>query len=227
MQTFTELEQLPATMADAVRPLLGTADLAGYQRFLAAMAHYTRRSGQRLEHAARHADAAPLRQFFAQLAREESHHYRLAEADLATFGRVPTADVPAAVQEFHDCWMSAASPAVWLGALYVLENVGGHLQQAAMQNLGRLGLRAEQVRFVRVHLEADADHGRATAEHARLCAQTDGVALLSAATKAAAFWVGLHRRAFAPDDAAEGAPGRPGGSADGSDRQVANGGAGR
>ena len=200
---WNELERLPVAMAEAVKPHLGATSLAGYQRFLAAMVHYTRGSGERLRHAAAHAPSAELATFFDRLAREEAGHYRLAEADLAAFGGAlgPSSggDVPAEVTAFHRFWMESDEPATWLGALYVLESVGGHLGEAAATNLARLGLGRDQVRFVMVHLEADIEHGAEAAEHARRCLDGDGGRLLAAARYAAAFWIGLHVRAFSGD----------------------------
>lgn len=199
IDAWNELERLPATMADAVKPHLGATSLAGYQRYLSAMVHYTRGSGERLRHAASRVQEADLAAFFERLAREEAGHYRLAEADLAAFGLAPLGDTPAEVAAFHRFWMESDDPATWLGALYVLESVGGHLGEEAAKNLARLGLGRDQVRFVMVHLEADIEHGASTAEHARRCLERDGARLLDAARYAAAFWVGLHERAFSDD----------------------------
>jgi hypothetical protein len=200
IDTWNELERLPVAMADAVKPHLDATTLAGYQRFLAAMVHYTRGSGERLRHAAARAPSADLAAFFDRLAREEAGHYRLAEADLAAFESAPErssgGDVPAEVTAFHRFWMESDEPATWLGALYVLESVGGHLGEAAAKNLARLDLGRDQVRFVMVHLEADVEHGATTAEHARRYLDGDGGRLLEAARYAAAFWIGLHARAF-------------------------------
>ena len=49
-----------------------------------------------------------------------------------------------------------------------------------------------------IHLEADAEHGGSTAEHARRHLDAAGDRLLASARSAAAFWVGLHARAFSP-----------------------------
>jgi hypothetical protein len=191
---WNEIERIPAEMAAAVRPHLKATTLEGYQRFLEAMIHYTRGSGARLRHAAEHAPEGELRAFFADLARDEAGHYKLAEADLAAFGRAPAEATPADVEAFHSWWMSAGDPAVWLGALYVLESVGGQLAADATQNLGRLGLGREHVRFVMVHLEADVAHGAGAREHAS--ALGGGDVMLASARRAADFWVELHRRSL-------------------------------
>jgi pyrroloquinoline quinone (PQQ) biosynthesis protein C len=190
------LERIPLSMAEAVRPSLDRATILGYHRFLDAMVHYTRGSGERLLHAARHAPDEALRDFFEQLAREEAGHYRLAEADLAAFGLAPSQTPPPSVERFHDGWIQSRWPSAWLGALYALESVGGHLAQSAAQNLGRLGLSRDKARFVMVHLEADAEHAKATARHIRHFTDVDGVRLLDAATSAASFWVELHKQAL-------------------------------
>jgi hypothetical protein len=188
------LEDIPAAMACAVRPLLASIDRAGYVRFLDAMVHYTRGSGARLEHAAEHAPTAAMREFFAQLAREESGHYRLAEADLGALGERVSGAEPRGVGEFHRWWMGSREAATWLGALYALENVAGHLAGDVPPQLARLGLEGTQVRFVATHLHADEAHGSLTAEQAAGVAESE---LVGAAKRAAAFWVALHRDAFA------------------------------
>src|SRR4051812_44609939 len=119
---WQELSRIPSAMADAVRPHLATVTRQGYERFLAAMVHYTRESGERLRHAAELAKEAELHQLFSELAREEAGHYRLAEADLAAFGKAPGDAPPAEVVAFHRAWIDEGDPAAWLGALYVLES---------------------------------------------------------------------------------------------------------
>src|SRR5262249_51209000 len=146
----------------------------GYQRFLEAMIHYTRGSGERLRFAAERATSDELRSFFDGLAREEAGHYRLAEADLAAFGRAPSGSPPDEVTAFHRFWMDGEAPTTWLGALYVLESVGAHLEKDATAALLRLGLGRDQVRFVMVHLEVDVEHGAKTAALARRWAGEDG-----------------------------------------------------
>lgn len=197
---WQELSRIPSAMADAVRPHLGTVTRQGYERFLAAMVHYTRGSGERLRHAAELAKEGELHQLFAELAREEAGHYRLAEADLAAFGKAPGDAPPAEVVAFHRAWIDEGDPAAWLGALYVLESVGAHLQADATQTLGRLGLGPDQVRFVMVHLEADIEHSSSVASHAQRYAAKDSARVLAAARAAAAFWVGLHVAAWTGDD---------------------------
>jgi hypothetical protein len=197
---WQELSRIPGAMADAVRPHLATVTRQGYERFLAAMVHYTRGSGERLHHAAKLTPEGELHRLFAELARDEAGHYRLAEADLAAFGKEPGDVTPAPVVAFHRAWLDEGDPASWLGALYVLESVGAHLVKDATQNLGRLGLGPDQVRFVMVHLEADIEHSSSVASHAQSYAAKDGARVLAAARAAAEFWVGLHLAAWTGDD---------------------------
>lgn len=189
------LDAIPAAMADAVRPALADATLDGYKRFLSAMAHYTRLSGPRLAFAAERTPDGSARDLFASLAREEHGHHLLAEADLATFREAPSRDEPAAVTAFHDRWMSNEDPGRWLGALYALERVGSHLRRDAVTNLGRLGLRRDQARFVLVHLDVDVEHGARSAE--ACVAWPDPRAVLEGAREAAEFWVTMHVDALA------------------------------
>lgn len=196
--SIEELERIPQAMADAVRPHLAAATVASYQRFLDAMVCYTRGSGDRLRHAEAHAATSELAAFFGRLAREEAGHYLLAEADLRAFGLEPTGAPWPGVAEFTQSWFERGNPARWLGALYALENVGGPLARDAVTHLSRLSLPREAVRFVMVHLEADAEHGASTAVHVRAQMAAHGDEVLAAAREAADFWVALHQRALAP-----------------------------
>jgi hypothetical protein len=191
-----ELRAIPIRMAEQVRELLPAVTLERYQRFLDHMFHYTHGSGPRLEHAAAHAATDGQRAYFAELARDEAHHYRLAELDLAAFGRTPTATPPPAVAEFDARWRGWAAPG-WIGALHALESVAEHLAPDAQRHLGRLGLGRDQARFVLVHLTADVGHGALTAAQLDAALERDRVATLAAARSAADFWVGLHFDAFA------------------------------
>lgn len=187
---MTKLDALPALMADAVRPVLATATLEGYARYLRAMSAYTRPSGERLDHAAELTTDPELKAFFARLAKEERGHFQLADADLGALGVTPGPIDQAPIARFHASWMAAMKPSHWLGALLVLEGVGAHLVADAPKALGRLGLSAETTRFVRVHLEVDAEHGATTASWCEK--ETDVATLTVAAMEAAAFWVKVH-----------------------------------
>ncbi len=190
-----ELRTIPQRMADQVRELLPAVTLDRYQRFLDHMFHYTRGSGARLDWAAAHADAEPQRAYFAALARDEAHHYRLAEADLTAFGRTPSPTPPAAVIDFDARWRQWTASG-WIGALYALESVAEHLAADTQRHLGRLGLGRDQARFVLVHLTADVGHGAMTAAQLDAALVADPHQVMAAARSAADFWVGLHFDAF-------------------------------
>lgn len=188
-----DLEAIPGAMASAVRSRLGTIDHAGYARFLDAMIHYTRGSGARLRHAATVETDPAIAAFFSRLAEEEASHYKLAEADLRDLGAEISSDCPTSVAAFDADWHAATESSSWLGALYALENVAGHLAADVPRELGRLGLEKTHVRFVMTHLGADAEHGHDTASWAR---RADPRKVVDAARKAARFWVELHLAAF-------------------------------
>ena len=195
-----ELDSIAPAMARTVAAWLPAIDLARYVAFLDMMVHYTRRSGERLRHAAEVARTPALREFFAALADDEQDHWRLAAADLAALGAAPSAATPPEVADFHAFWTAndGDGELAFLGALEVLEDVGRYLQVEVRQALGRLGLTKHQARFVLVHLEVDLDHGaRARALRERF-AGTNPAALLHGARAAASFWVAIHRAALAP-----------------------------
>jgi hypothetical protein len=189
-----ELSAIPLHMADRVRALLPAVTLAGYQRFLDHMVHYTRGSEARLLHAAEHAPPA-LQPYFRELAADERSHYKLAEADLASFGLKSSTTPLAAVEAFDRAWREWTAPG-WLGALYALESVAQHIAADAAKNLARLGLTKEQARFVFVHLQADVEHGGDAAERVAALAAGDREAALAAARIAGEFWIALHADAF-------------------------------
>lgn len=190
-----ELRPIPMRMADQVRELLPGVTLARYQRFLDAMVHYTRGSGDRLAWAADHA-GADHRAYFAELARDEAHHYRLAEADLAGFGLTPSTTPLAAVVEFDRRWRGWQAPGQ-VGALYALESVAEHLAADAQRHLGRLGLGRDQARFILVHLTADVGHAALTTAQLTAALAADRDEVHAAARAAADFWVELHFDALA------------------------------
>lgn len=191
------IEQMPASMARTVAAWLPDVDRARYVAFLDMMVHYTRRSGDRLRHAAAVATTPALREFFAELAGDEQDHWRLAAADLSALGCAASDAVPEEVAAFERFWsgVAAADQLAFLGALYVLERVGGHLQGPARAALGRLGLSKQQARFILVHLEVDADHG-ARAESLVRELGPDEPSLVRGATAAMGHWLDIHRRAL-------------------------------
>lgn len=191
---LTTLEAIPITMAAAVGELLPRVDLPGYLRFLDMMFHYTKDSGARLVEAAAITRDPVLAGFYAELARDEKSHYRLAEADLASFGREPSREPPREVDEFRAFWAApiAGREAVLLGALFVLESVADHLGDRVRPALQRLGLGPSNARFVLVHLQADAEHGAKCRGHALRVASVAPDSLLAGARAAAPLWIAMH-----------------------------------
>jgi heme oxygenase len=192
---ITTLEAIPITMAEAVSVFLPRVSAAGYLRFLDMMFHYTKDSGARLVEAAAITRDPELANFYAELAREEQSHYRLAAADLASFGREPSREPPPEVEAFRAFW-AAPRPereAVLLGALFVLESVADHLGDHVRPALQRLELGPSNARFVLVHLQADAEHGAKCREHVLRVASTAPDPLIMGARAAAPLWVAMHR----------------------------------
>lgn len=189
-----DLLAIPLHMADRVREVLPGVTLAGYQRFLDHMVHYTRGSEARLLHAADNSPE-PLVPYFRELAADERSHYKLAEADLAAFGLATTPGPLATVEAFDRAWREFAAPG-WLGALFALESVAQHIAGDAATHLARLGLGKEHARFIFVHMQADVEHGQAVTDHVRQLSAEDRAAALAAARIAGEFWIALHRDAF-------------------------------
>jgi hypothetical protein len=195
------IRRIPAQMADKVRAWLPQINEARYLSFLDMMFHYTRKSGERLRHAATQSTHPALRSYLSALADDEQSHYRLAEADLAAFARRPSEEVPAEVARFHQFWsgIKPSQQAAYLGALLSLEGVAAHLGADATRALGGLGLGKQQARFILVHLEADAEHGAQAEALAEELFAIDPVSLAFGAEEAGRFWVEIHRRALSPN----------------------------
>jgi hypothetical protein len=199
------IDEIPASMARALAELLPRVELPGYLRFLDTMVHYTRDSGARLREAAALARDPALASFYGELAREEANHWRLAEADLASFGRSPSSEPPPSVQAFRAFWAAPVPERelVLLGALFALEGVAAHLGDEVRPALQRLGLHPGNARFVLVHLQADEAHGAGCRAHVQRLAEHGSSSLLSGAKGAAARWIEMHRCLV--DDGARGA----------------------
>ncbi|MDY7224924.1 iron-containing redox enzyme family protein [Hyalangium rubrum] len=197
--TLDALEELTVGMARRVQEWLPAVTTERYVAFLDMMYHYTSRSGDRLRLAASRATLPELKSFFAELASDEQEHYRLAKADLAAFGRTPSAGTPLEVADFHAFWeaIGAERQLAFLGALIVLEGVARHLQGGARQALGQLGLQRGQSRFILVHLDADLEHGARARALCQQLGQGQAEVLLEGARRAADFWVIIHQKALA------------------------------
>ena len=185
-------------MAQSIIPILSQINLGQYQNFLNMMYHYTRDSGSRLQHAAQQVHSPQIKAIFNELAREEQYHYRLAEADLATFSRQPSPEIPQAVTDFHQFWLSIpnGNDYQYVGTLYVLENVARYLKAHIMPHFARLGVGPEQGKFIVTHLVADDEHGD---QLGSLCQEVTTQAknqLDIGAQKGSDFWIEIHRQAL-------------------------------
>lgn len=192
---WPQLVGIPQRMGAEVGAWLPEATLEGYCRFLDTMFHYTRDSEARLRLAAASTQDTQLRTFFLELADDEAPHFRLAQRDLASFGKTPSDTPPAAVLRFKKVWdaRSAEPGAGHLGALFALESVASHLATDARAALGRLKLGPANASFVSVHLQADEVHGQQCKEHCQRVGATQSEALLHAAQAAADAWIDMHR----------------------------------
>jgi hypothetical protein len=188
------------TQATAQEVMATTIDISirGYQQFLDMMYHYTRYSGQRLEHASQNAQQADIRELFCELAIEEAHHYRLAQSDLTGFGLTASQSPPQVVQDFHQFWLNIQSEEemAYVGSMFVLENVANYLGTEVKQRLADLNIQAKQARFILVHLEADADHGHRLSTLCEHCNDQDLPYLLKGARYSKDFFVEMHRVAL-------------------------------
>lgn len=193
--TLQDLDAIASSMAHALVELLPAVELPGYLRFLDTMVHYTRDSGARLVEAAGLASDAELQRFYAELARDEASHHRLAEADLASFQRTPSDEPPPSVRAFQAFWAAPVRERaqVLLGALCVLEGVAAHLGDRVGPALQRLGLGPGNARFVLVHLQADPAHGEACRAQAQRLAAMNPAPLLAGARAASPLWIAMHR----------------------------------
>lgn len=189
------LDTITQGMAHALTDMLPHVQLPGYLRFLDMMFHYTRDSGARLEEAAASAEDPELASFFAELARGEANHHRLAQSDLEGFDRSPSADPPAPVRAFQAFWAAPVldREVVRLGALCALEGVATHLGDHVRPALARLGLGPSNARFVLVHLQADEEHGAACRAQAQRLAEVAPESVLAGVRAAAPLWVAMHR----------------------------------
>lgn len=195
------VEQLDAhcqRMAQSVVPLLNQIDIGHYQKFLQMMYHYTRESGSRLEHAAQHAKTPEVVAVFKELAYEEQFHYRLAEADLASFSQKPTMETPKVVTDFHQFWLgiSTENEYQYVGAMYVLENVARFLKDHIMPHFARLQVGPQQAKFILTHLVADDEHGDQLQNLCQDVSPEAEIQLELGAKKGSDFWIEIHRQAL-------------------------------
>ncbi|MCC7441467.1 MAG: iron-containing redox enzyme family protein [Bdellovibrionales bacterium] len=198
--SLERLEEIIAEMADEVRPWIKQMDRDRYVAYLDMMFHYTRRSGDRMKAAAQTCEREELKDFFEQLSHDEATQYKLAEKDLEALDRRPTEDLPPEIEDFEEFWSSIdeESEVSFLGALYVLEGVADPLGDDLTQALKALALQDGQTRFVRVHGEADAEHGERARELCALFVGKEHKLLFAGARAAADLWIDIHRACLEP-----------------------------
>jgi hypothetical protein len=195
---FAELEAIPAEVASGLRPLVERLDRPRYMRFLDAMYHYTRGSGAKIRQVYDCAETEDVRAVFADLESDETEHYRLAERDLEALGGQVSCTPPPAVVAFDAAWRALAAQGycAYLGAAYVFENIGRHLEPTSRAALERLALDRTQTRWVRVHMEADLEHGAAVAALCRTHFERNPDAMLTGARSAGEAWLGVFSEAL-------------------------------
>jgi hypothetical protein len=197
------LEHHTEQAAKTIMGYFREADLASYKHFLDSMYHYTRNSGEKLELAARVSETGALKDFYTHLAEDEQNHYKLAEADLREFGeQVDPDNPPKPVQRFDDYWQSLAKghSAAFLGVLYVSENVAKYADRGILDMFPKLELTKAQTRWLRVHAEADLEHG---AEVQRMCAQhmdDHEDLIIDAAARMSEFWIEIMKEGLQVSD---------------------------
>ncbi len=196
---FDTLLQYTMVCADAVRPLLKSATIQSYKRFLNMMYHYTFDSERKCLHAAEQTDSPELRDYFLHMAKEERGHYLLAEKDLEGFGEsVDKTTRPDAVKEFDDFWygLGKKDPNEFTGALLVFEGIADQVGEEVVNLIARLDLNKKQSRWLRVHVEADHSHG---AEAVAICKRyymNNPTAMHDAAAEASRRWSEVFTTAF-------------------------------
>ncbi|MBY0355235.1 MAG: iron-containing redox enzyme family protein [Rickettsiales bacterium] len=194
------LDLFPKKAADALREPFRAIDLVQYQNFLKMMYYYTLDSENKLQFAADRSDTEELRDYYLQMKKEETRHYLLAQADYEAFGgTIDTNFKPDVVQAFDDFWYSLgqSDAAEFAAALYVFESIASLLREDIKETLLRLGVIGKQSRWLRVHVQADEEHG---AEAREICATYNSrhpQAMLAAAQGAVDKWVAVFQDSIA------------------------------
>lgn len=154
------------------------------------MYHYTRHSGDKALCTSRNCPPGELRQLFEHMQREEQGHYRLAESDLNALGYAAHASKPPAVEAFDRYWASIGPEqyTAYVGAIVVFENVASHLASEIAELLRRLRLANTQSRWLRVHAEADREHGLQAITASQRYLREDPEGVLRGAERAGQLW---------------------------------------
>jgi hypothetical protein len=194
-----ELECYSVEAAEAARSFIRQADVENYKNFLKMMYYYTLDSENKLQFAADHSDNDELREYFLQMKKEETNHFLLAKKDYEGYGgTIDERYIPPVVQAFNDFWYSHGKTDVaeFVGALYIFESIATRVQDDIRDLLQRLEVTGKQSRWLRVHVEADEEHGE---EAYDMCAKYIGrnpEAIVAAAAQARDRWIAVFREAL-------------------------------
>ncbi len=193
------MEQYPLLAADASRTYLKKADLENYKNFLKMMYYYTLDSENKLQYAADHSALPELRDYFLQMKKEETNHFLLAQKDYENFGETIDENYkPPVVTAFDDFWYSIgkSDSAEFVGALYVFESIADHVKDDIKEMLTRLNITGKQSRWLRVHVEADQEHGAEAYENCQKYIARAPEAVLAAAQEAQERWIAVFKEAL-------------------------------
>jgi 3-oxoacyl-[acyl-carrier-protein] synthase-3 len=144
----------------------GTATIEDYQRLLLNLRQQVIEGGRWISRAASNFGHEEFRSAAIRHAAAEHRDYKLLERDYVATGGRPE-DIRSAAKNIGSQALSAfmfqqasrPDPVDLLGAMFVIEGLGGRLARGwAHQLQERLGLSADQTAFLRYHGEADEEH---------------------------------------------------------------------
>ncbi len=197
------LEALPHIAANSLIGLCRTVTVEQYKYFLNMMYHYTMPSEELLAEAAKKMPNDDLKDFFEHQSKDERGHYRMAREDLSQgFGEKVTEKTPAAIENYKIFWRSLQphQALAYLGAVFLFENVATLAQDEAVALLKRLNLESRQTTWVRVHLEADVEHGGEARRLVEKYLPTDHQGMITyGAVQGCNLWTKIFQEAFFPN----------------------------
>lgn len=197
-EAMAEVEISARSAADVLRLCLQTADRKSYVRFLDVMYHYTRFSGPKCAMAARRIKELEVKALFIEFDQEEANHYKLAQNDLAAFGKTPSIENPTIVQAIDRFWESLEHKHYngYLGILYVFENIAKYLQNDIADFIKRLELTKPESSWLRAHAEEDLEHGKVVVDMLNKHIEEDPEVAIYAAKQASSLWSAMMLYAF-------------------------------
>jgi heme oxygenase len=168
MNLIDELNAICDAGVPPISKMLREMDVDGYLDFIERCYQVTHEAEPRLVHAVKVSTLPDLREKLAQMLPEERDHYKLAEEDLAMFGRKPPKPNPPAVRAFDEVWFGVDTETQlgFASILFVFEGVTPRIAADVAAARKRLDLSDEQTRFFREHIAADDEHA---AMFGRLC----------------------------------------------------------